>query len=519
MDFPGLLDDLVRKRGAIHTFEKGTAVRRSYQTLHDDMIAAHATLQSWGVTPGQRVGVFADNCYHWLVFDLALIKLGAISMAFTADFDGKLNDDLLDHYDISLLLVDKSHARQFPHLSARIASIDGPNSHVQALQTAASGAPDEHDQLSLVFSSGSAGGLKGLVISRKGVTATLPPLMDALGVKARDGLLLFLPMSNFQQRYLCYGALEYDFDIMLTRYTELFVALPLLKPTILLAPPIFFQMLHAEHLRLPAWKRTFRGLLGSALRALPRAALRRGVAQWAFGDFYRQFGVNIRILVTGMAPIQRTIALFFERMQLPLSEAYGMVEAGVMTYRPGGSDHGDSVGRPLRDVRFAFEEDGEIIVNRDHPVALRYFQCAAGENERTFIARGRIATGDIGRTGRDGHLHLLGRKKEILITAGGTKIHPETVEEELNNLPDVAHSVVFLGSNATQLSCVIALNNMQDEDAKTRVRKLATSIKAVRTIGPLAGVVFAEQPFTRENGMLRPNMKIDRRRIVAQYAP
>ena len=78
--------------------------------------------------------------------------------------------------------------------------------------------PDEADQHSLVFSSGSAGGLKGLVISRKGVEDTLPPIFEALGITSKERLLLFLPMSNFQQRNMCYGALWYDFDIIITDY-------------------------------------------------------------------------------------------------------------------------------------------------------------------------------------------------------------------------------------------------------------------------------------------------------------
>ena len=68
-------------------------------------------------------------------------------------------------------------------------------------------------------------------------------------------------------------------------------------------------------------------------------------------------------------------------------------------------------------------------------MTLRYFQCAEGENERTFIGPGRIATGDMGRLDDDGNLFLLGRKKELLVTAGGLKVHPEVIEQELNNAP------------------------------------------------------------------------------------
>ena len=90
-------------------------------------------------------------------------------------------------------------------------------------------------------------------------------------------------------------------------------------------------------------------------------------------------------------------------------------------------------------------------------MTLRYFQCADGENERTFVAPGKVATGDMGRLDADGNLYLLGRKKELLITPGGLKIHPESIEQELNNCPDVVHSVIFMRPDAAHLTCVVDL--------------------------------------------------------------
>ncbi len=89
-----------------------------------------------------------------------------------------------------------------------------------------------------------------------------------------------------------------------------------------------------------------------------------------------------------------------------------------------------------------------------HLSPLRYFQCAEGENERTFLAPGRIATGDIGRFGKNGDLFVLGRKGETIVTATGQKIHPEIVERELNNCPDIGNSVIFQRPNTAHLSCV-----------------------------------------------------------------
>jgi len=519
MEFRSLVASLPGKKGAIYTFERGQSARYSLADLHDDVIRACGRLRAWGVKAGMRVGIYAPNSYPWLVYDLALIELKAISVPFTDDFAGKVNQALLDRYDIALLLIAKRDARLFPQKPAHVAFIDTDNEDIQALERPPSGEADTADQHSLVFSSGSAGGLKGLVISRRGVEATLKPVFEALGAHSGDRVMLFLPMSNFQQRNMCYSALWHDHDLIITDYTQLFAAMPALNPTILIAPPVLYQMLHAEYEKYPSWKKSLWSVLGSLLSLLPSAALRQELARILFRDFYKQFGGRIRLLVTGMAPIRRTLGRFFDRLQLPLSESYGMVEAGSLTYRPPGSKEYGSVGKLLAGIGITFEPDGEIIINRDNPLTLRYFQCAEGENERTFVGPGRIATGDLGKLDEKGNLYLLGRKKELLVTAGGLKVHPEVIEQELNDCPDVAHSVFFLRPNAAHLTCIIDLVAPGGEDARARAAKFANNLPSARKASQFVEVIFSNEPFTTENGMLRPNMKIDRKAIAARYLP
>lgn len=517
MDFQKLISDLPTKMGAIHTLEKGLPVARTYNRLHEDMMVARAALRSWGVKRGTRVGIHAPNSYQWLVHDLALLDIGAVPVAFTEDFDGRLDDAVLGKYGVSLLLIPEAAKGRFPDRPDHVAFLDAPSPNARVLERDFPRHGDEDDHLTLVFSSGSSGGLKGLVISRKGVCATLSPIMDAIGVHDRDRLLLFLPLSNFQQRFLCYAALLYDFDLIVTDFVRLFPAMKQLHPTILLAPPVFYQMVHGEFNQGSAFKRNVRAALARICRLLPGDSLRHRIARLLFRDLYRQFGSRIRLLITGMAPIRRNLSSFFALAQLPLCEAYGMVEAGVMAFRSPGSKEYASVGKPLRGVHFALQEDGELIVTRAAPLTLRYFQCAEGENERTFLAPGRIATGDIGRFGKNGDLFVLGRKGETIVTAAGQKIHPELVERELNNCPDIANSVTFQRPNTAHLSCVVTLNTPADDIARRRILTFVKGLQSTSSISPFIEVIFADAPFSCENGMLRPNMKIDRRNVIARH--
>jgi long-subunit acyl-CoA synthetase (AMP-forming) len=517
MELRRLIAELPSKKGAAYFFRQGQITSHPYARIADDVTRVRRRLAGWGVRPGMRVGIYAPNSYDWLVHDLALIELGAISVPFTEDFAGQINEELLARYDVALLLIASAHAKLFPQKPAHVAFIDGDNGEVLALDRMPPAEGDSGDQHSLVFSSGSAGGLKGLVISRQGVEATLPPIAEALAMTPSDRLMMFLPMSNFQQRNMCYGALWYDSDIIITDHLNLFDAMKALDPTVLIGPPVLYQMVYAQFEKLPGWRRGLLSATGRVLSWIPFARLRDSAARSLFRAFRGQFGRRMRMLVTGMAPIRRNLGQFFETMQLPLSESYGMVEAGSITFRPPRSRAYGSVGKVLPGIRLSFEEDGEIIVHRDVPLTLRYFQSAPGENERTFIGAGKVATGDIGKLDDDGNLVLMGRKKELIITPGGYKVHPETIENEMNNCPDAGQSVVFLKPGASHLTCVVALAQPETDGARARVKKWAAALTSTKGAAQYVEVVFADAPFTRDNGMLRPNLKLDRKAIAARY--
>ena len=517
MDLRGLIADLPGKTGMVHTFERGKALHYSHASLHGEVMRVRQALLDWGVRPGMRVGIYAPNSLAWMIHDLALIDIDAISVPFTDDFAGQVNDELLARYDVALLLTSKSHAKDFPQKPAHVAFIDADNDGVRALDRMPMPESDSADQHSLVFSSGSAGGLKGLVISRMGIEDTLLAIYRAFEPQPGDRVLLFLPLSNLQQRNMCYGALRYDFDLIITDYTQLFAAMKALRPTLLPAPPVLYQMIHGEFERLPDEEKHRRMMLAKAIGLVPVASWRLALARKFFKDFHDQFGGQMRTLVTGMAPIRREMGAFFECMQLPLCESYGMVEAGSITWRAAGSREYSSVGKVLPGIRLTFEDDGEIVVHRDHPLTLRYFQAADGENERTFVGPGRIATGDIGHMDSDGNVYLQGRKREQITTPGGYKVHPEVIENQLNHSPDVAQSVVFLKPGASQLTCVVALQQPELDGARERVKKYAAGLSSIKKIAQFIDVIYADEIFTRENGMLRPNLKLDRKAIVAKY--
>ncbi|NMO18467.1 AMP-binding protein [Pyxidicoccus fallax] len=518
MEFDTLSSRLSGRNGnSIFTYEGGRVVRRTHATLHDDVLAAREALTAWGVKPGMRVGIRAPNSYYWLVHDLALIDLGAISVAFPDDFIGVSPRELRDRYSLSVLLVPAAERASHPAEDTFIASLGGDNTGVRAVDHGLPLPGDSREHPWLIFSSGSSGGLKGLVLNRRGIEDNVISITEAVDPRPHDCLLLFLPIANFQQRMLYYAALWYGADLAVTDPNRLFRALKDFQPTILVAPPTLYEAFETRFYNLPRWKRTAALAAAKAAAALPSQAAREAVARRLFRQAYETLGGRMRMMVTGMAPIKRSTLDLFALMQLPLYETYGLIEAGSVSFNLPGARKIGSVGRLLPRLKVHIAEDGELIVHCEHMKAVRYFECAPGESEKTFIGDNRVATGDIGRFDDDGYLHIVGRKKEILITAGGEKVHPEALEAEIDACPDVAKSVVFSDPATRNLLAVVLPKDLKDPEARPRIERFVRELSLRRPSRSVGQVLFTDLVFSRENGFLRPNLKLDRKRIAAHF--
>lgn len=520
MDLRKLTSHMEEKKhpNVIIAFEKGQVVKRTHDTVRADVSVACEKLRKWGVMPGMRVGIWAFNCYEWIIYDLALLELRALSVAFTDDFAGMSADELIDKYSLSLLLVPRSgKAHKNSRQAEAIAFIDAENDGITAIDRPPAQADWEFEDTGLIFSSGSSGKLKGLKLNRKGIEASVDAFTRAAEPHSDDCLLLFLPISNFQQRLMYYSALWYGFDLIVTDPTRLFRALKDLHPTLLIAPPMLYEAFETRFYNLPAWKRRAARAIGGIVRRLPSPSLRKKLAQKVFKDAYEALGGKMRFMVTGMAPIKRSTLELFRLMQLPLFETYGMTEFGGIALNTPRANKLGSVGRLLPGVRAELAADGEVIAIREHRIAATYFECGEGEVEQTFISHDRVATGDVGRFDNEGYLYLIGRKKEMIVTSGGAKIHPEIPEAAIDASPDVARSVVFADPDSPNLMAVIVPMRLEDTSVQIRIQEFVDQIND-RNPGYVVGkMIFANQTFSRESGFLLPNLKLNRKKIAQHF--
>jgi len=500
--------------GAVHWFEGPDIVQRRYPLVAEDLARLKRALHDVGLRPGMRVGAVPSNRYEWLLLELALVDLECVSVVFPPEAAETTPPvDLCDRYDLNLLL---SFSNVKPHDVAHLGDFaDVETGRVRARPVGPPSRELDPDVFTMVFSSGTTGRMKCLMISRRGTEEQIRAFGRAMTFRSDDSILVALPFSIYQQRLMLYTALWYGFDILITRADRIFHALKDMRPTIVAGPPMLYEAVerHFQALR-PAKQRTL-NILADAIRYLSPGPLRRRAQRRVFASFHQAFGGRTRFLLSGAAANKRSTLLLFERVGLPLYQAYGLTETGFLSWNLPGANRIGSVGRPVFDGSLKFAADGEIIAELEWPQTLGYFDAAPDESRQTFLARNRIATGDIGRLDEHGYLHLAGRKKEIIVTNGGYKVHPQDLEQKLVSVTGAARAVVF---NGEPFSGIVALLVTESHADLARMRAAATDLnRRIPQPSRIARVMFTETLFTPENGLLNRNLKVNRQAVKERF--
>lgn len=477
--------------------ERGNEQASTFRQLQADVTTLVARLRQAGLREGMRVGLAAPNSYLWVQWDLALLSLGCVSVAFAQERPAVPMGALIGRYALQLMVAEGSWMDEAP--AKGVVAIDAdaiaPDAIVDA--DAISACPDGTH--SLVFSSGTTGTTKGLIISTKGTERLVTLYGEAFGVVEGERFLTFLPFANYQQRMAYYFCLSNGVDFAYTPYPRLFQWLKKFRPTYVIAPPALYTAI--QNL----------ALAGAGTDASPTEVQAR--LHYLLGD-------NVRYLITGMAPISRRVLDFFWENNIPLYEAFGITEAGMVTWNKPGRVRIGTVGMPAEPASVSLSAEGEVIITRDALLSLGYFEASAEDMSNTFLTPNSVATGDIARFDDDGYLTIIGRKKDAIITSAGEKFHPESIESLIQRSADVDAAVVVGGGNMPGVMAVVTLANKADLEARERIRRQVETVNADLPLSrKVKQVVFSEQGFSIENGLRTQNMKINRKAVFAQFFP
>lgn len=447
-----------------------------------------------GMRRGNRIAIIADSRPEWLFTDLAVVSAGAITTPIYPTLSAEQMLAILRDCEASIAVVSgrtllariESALVSAPSIRA-VVLIDLPpgepvpvvgNLPVHALaDVEARGhkrivdgwgvAKEFHDEAkrvrpedpaTLIYTSGTTGTPKGVVLSHGNLMSNVEGICQVLDLHDGDTALSFLPLGHAFERIVSYVFLYTGVSVVFAESIDT-VARDLLRvrPTVMSGVPRMFEkvrqrMLDAGRAEKGINRRIFEWAVRLANRRgeiLPSGRALSAALAWqsrlADALVYRKLrdgiGGRLRFAVSGGAPLAPDVGRFFYGIGLPLLEGYGLTETSpVLCVMPPGRVRFGTVGPPLPNVELRIADDGEILARGPNVMAGYYKQ---PDQSAAALAGGWFHTGDLGTIDAEGYLHITGRKKELLVTSGGKKIVPHTIEGALKASPLVEEAVVI----------------------------------------------------------------------------
>lgn len=511
-------------------FEHGAWRRFTWAEAQEEVNRMREGLARAGLNPGDRVGLCAYNSPHWIFADIAALSLGLTVVPLFFNDRPENTAYCLKDAGVRLLLVDRPPAPEVLACGLKailgLKEVPGVVSWDQGLsERAARAFVDESCPLAtIVYTSGTTGRPKGVMLSHANIMANVAALMEAIPEVAagEHRFLSFLPLSHMFERTVGqYVAMAMGAETIFSRgIAELSADLKVAKPTILVSVPKIFERSYAriqESLKDAPFK----------ARLVARTAdlgfrLRRGVLDWTerlearvtdllvARSIRRRLGGRLRFVFLGGAPAAPSLLSFFTGMGLHFLIGYGLTEASpvITCYRLHDYDL-RSVGRPLVGLELRFVND-ELWVRG--PSVMQGYWGQPQATSEVLDSEGFLHTGDLGRL-QDGLLYLTGRAKDIIVLSNGEKVAPADVEQAI--LEDLVFEQVLIVGEGRGTLALLTHSAVVDEQA---LRERANAqLHAFPGYVRVRHVLRVQEPWTIENGFLTPTLKVRRQQVEQHY--
>jgi long-chain acyl-CoA synthetase len=492
-----------RRRPTSHAyFAKQHGVWRptTWRTYVDEIRTAARALIGLGFPRGGKVAILGFNRPEWVIFDHAAMMAGGVPAGIYTTCSPEEVQYIVHHSESYAVLVED--VNQWKKIQAQRANlpllrhvitmkgcppIDDPLvlSWDQFMAKAAPVADKtlddrldtiEQDELAtLIYTSGTTGPPKGVMLSHRNLAWTAQTMIDHGGARAGDSGLSYLPLSHIAEQMTTIllpataGATVY-FAESIEKVPD---NLKEVQPTVVFGVPRIWEKFHAgvaaklgqatgAKKKLIAWVRDVSKRV-TDLRNRGREPSGFLAVQYQLADklllskLKPALGLGrARMCVSGAAPISRDVIEFFASLDIVIHEVYGQSEdTGPTSFNMPGATRFGTVGPALPGVEVKIAADGEILVKGPN-VFLGYFK--EPEATREALVDGWLHSGDLGELDGDGFLTITGRKKEIIITAGGKNISPKNIEAAIKDSPLVSE-VVVIGDRRKFLSALITLDD------------------------------------------------------------
>ncbi len=519
--------------------------------------------------PGDRVAIMLKNSPAWIMFDQAALGLGLVTVPlFTADRPDNVAYVLQDSGAKLLLVAGAEHWQQIELALTESAlqcviclqPFAASDTRLQSLDSwlAQRGGDFERRQLdpeqlaSIVYTSGTTGRPKGVMLSHRNILRNAWDSLQTFEVRSSDVFFSFLPLSHMLERTAGYyipvmaGA-----TVGFARsFQQLQEDLGIVRPTLLISVPRIYERIYsALRIKLQKGRPMARRLFDFAVRvgySRFEHAQGRGTWQpshllwpllyWLVGrKLMARLGGRLRMALSGGAALSPEISRVFIGLGLPILQGYGLTEAGpVVSVNRAEQNLPASVGPAIPGVSIRLDDKGVLQVKS--PGVMQGYWRNEEATRAIFTVDGWLDTGDIARIDEHGHISLVGRVKEIIVMSNGEKVPPGDLEAAILQDP-LFDQMMVVGEGQPYLSALVVVNREQWEatpmardEAESWPEVLESKAGQQFALGRIARqirdfpgytrirrVALLSMPWTIENGLLTPTLKIKRNLVLERY--
>ena len=495
------------------------------------------------INDGDRCLILSENRPYWLVSDIAIMNAGGISVPIFTTYSENDYEYILNDCKPSLIIV--SNQNQFKKIKnfinpevKKIISFEKIDTqsllisdilNEKDFQKKINKNLKRNSPACIIYTSGTSGNPKGVILSHGGILANCEGAYDLLKplVNKRDPVFLtWLPLSHSYEHAVQFIQILLGAKVFYAESLEKLLSnMSIAKPTIMTAVPRFYQNLYNKisvnlnkqsGLKKVLIDKTIK--LGKKRLNNEKLAFHEKLTNFICQNLVRkkiqkQFGGNLQAFVSGGGALDKNVGEFLNAVGLPTLQGYGLTETSpVVSCNLPGHIKVETVGPPFKTNQVKIADDGEILVKGEN-VMLGYWNKEKETNE--ILKNGWLHTGDIGEIDLNGYLKITDRKKDIIVNHGGDNISPSKIENTICNDEKIKQCLVY-GDKKNYLVALIVVEKKDKNDST--IRSIIENFnKKLSIIEKIKKFKLIEEEFTIENGLMTPTLKLKRKKIIEKY--
>lgn len=514
-----------------------------------------------GLKKGDRVAICYRNSVQWVTFDQAALRLGLVIVPlYTADRADNIAYVIGNSGSKLVLFADNSTWQSVSNTDEDVSCVEqvlvfsgkaGGKVHLvddwlpEHGQHFERGVASPDDLASIVYTSGTTGRPKGVMLSHRNMLSNAYSGMRSVPLKLSDRLLSFLPLSHTLERTVgYYASLISGSEVTFNRsIKQLSDDLTEVKPTVMISVPRIFERVHNQiYTGLTGQSSFQQWMFKTAINVgWRRFEYQQGLRSWhpklLFVGIFdalvatkvnTKLGGALNFVIVGGAPLTKEVAKTFISLGIPLLQGYGLTESSpIVSVNTEAQNRVNSIGLLLRGVSVKIADNDELWVKGDN-VMMGYWE-RPDATDKAIVVEGDerwLRTGDRAAIDEQGFLRIIGRIKDILVLANGEKVPPPDIEAAVARNP-LFEQVMVVGEGKSFLSALVVLNKALEKQARADngdnfqaylVKSIAEQMDDFPGYAKIRKVHICEDEWTVESGLLTPTLKIKRPKVMARYA-